>query len=283
MERYQISLNATDLPNASHLFRKSSPYAKLKVVSGSMEGTNIGTTQSIPNCLSPDWCEIFFLEFGSSEVTNIEVSIWNKVDGGKDYFIGSAVFEATTVFQEPGRTASEQIGRRTTSRLFMHVEKSRIGSATGKLDLRLRGLDMKNVEPGIFGLGRSDPFYEISKKDTDYSISHVKWNVVYRSETVHNHLNPSWKPASIGVEELCYGKLECPLRIQVLDYNDNGKHKVIGEYETTVTELQSHISVKGNADRDQAIQLGREEGNETYGLLCVLQATLSLEKSDENV
>ena len=66
-------------------------------------------------------------------------------------------------------------------------------------------------------------------------------------------------------------------RIEVFDYNDNGKHKVIGEYETSVMELQSNISVKGNADRDQAIQLGREEGNETYGLLCVLEATLSLE------
>mmetsp|Transcript_29680 Transcript_29680/g.71451 ORF Transcript_29680/g.71451 Transcript_29680/m.71451 type:complete len:137 (-) Transcript_29680:95-505(-) len=136
---------------------------------------------------------------------------------------------------------------------------------------------MKNVEPGIFGLGRSDPFYEISKKDSDYSVAHVKWNVVYRSETVHNHLNPLWDAASIGLEELCYGKLDWPLRIQVLDYNNNGKHTVIGEYETKVTELQSHISVKGNADRDQAIQLGLEDKNKTYGLLCVLEATLLLE------
>lgn len=86
-----------------------------------------------------------------------------------------------------------------------------------------------------------------------------------------------WKSARLGLPELCYGDLNWPLRIQVLDFNTNGKHTVIGEYETTVTELQSHISVKGNADRDQAIQLGQEEKNKTYGLLCVLEATLLLE------
>jgi len=267
------------MPKSIGFFRKPSPYAKLKVVSGPKEGTEeaqLGTTESIPNCINPDWSKIFFLEFDASEVTNLEVSLFSKADDGEDSLIGKASFEATSVFQEPGRTASEQIGQRTSSRVYMHVEKSRIGDSTGKLNLCLRGLDMKNVEPGIFGLGRSDPFYEISKKDSDYSVAHVKWNVVYRSETVHNHLNPLWDATTIGLEELCYGKLDWPLRIQVLDYNKNGKHTVIGEYETSVQELQSHISIKGNADRDQAIQLGREEKNKTYGLLCVLDATLLL-------
>lgn len=116
MQHYQISLNATALPNARRFFRKSSPYAKLKVVSGSKAGTHLGTTESVPNCLSPDWCKIFFLEFASTEVTDIEVSIWDKVDGGKDSLIGNAKFEATAVFEEPGKTAWEQIGPGTTSR-----------------------------------------------------------------------------------------------------------------------------------------------------------------------
>jgi hypothetical protein len=80
----------------------------------------------------------------------------------------------------------------------------------------------------------------------------------------------------VGMEELCYGKLDWPLKIQVLDHNQNGKHKVIGEYETTVEALQKHISVKGNADRGQAIQLGKEDKNKTYGLLCVLKATVNV-------
>jgi len=131
---------------------------------------------------------------------------------------------------------------------------------------------MKNVEPGAFGLGRSDPFFELAKKNADYSIAQVKWNVVYRSEEINNNLNPYWKPASIGLEELCYGKLDWPLKITVYDHNGNGKHTMIGEYETTIGELQDRIGIKGNADREQAIPLSIEDKIKTYGLLCVLKA-----------
>ena len=133
---------------------------------------------------------------------------------------------------------------------------------------------MKNVEPGAFGLGRSDPFFEIAKKNADYSIGQVKWNVVYRSEHIDNNLNPYWKDCKISLEELCYAKLDWPLKISVLDHNENGKHQVIGEFETTIQELQDRISIKGNADREQAIPLGVEGKFKTYGLLCVLRANI---------
>ena len=119
MERYQISLNAIDLPSSVGLFHRPNPYAKVKIVSGPKEGTaeaQLGTTESISNCVNPDWSKIFFIDLDASEVTNLEVSIFSKADRGNDSLIGKALFEATSVFQEPGRTASEQIGRRATSR-----------------------------------------------------------------------------------------------------------------------------------------------------------------------
>ena len=133
---------------------------------------------------------------------------------------------------------------------------------------------MKNVEPGIFGLGRSDPFYEVAKKNADYSIARVKWNVVYRSEYIDNNLNPYWRPTTIGLEELCYGKLDWPLKIAFFDYNENGVHRKIGEFETTIAELQSRIAIKGNADREQAIPITKEGKFKTYGLVCILVASL---------
>jgi hypothetical protein len=159
-------------------------------------------------------------------------------------------------------------------RIFFHIEKSRLGPAQGAFRFHLRGLDMKNVEPGAFGLGRSDPFYELSKKNADYTIAQVKWNIVYRSEPIDNNLNPYWRPTTIGLEELCYGKLDWPLKITVFDHNDNGVHRAIGEFETTIAELQERIAVKGNADREQAIPISREGKFKTYGLLCVLEATM---------
>ena len=144
---------------------------------------------------------------------------------------------------------------------------------------------MKNVEPGLFGLGRSDPYFEIAKKDADYSIGRVKWNVVYRSEYIENNLNPYWRPTTIGLEELCYGNLDWPLKIAFFDYNDNGVHRKIGEFLTTIADLQSHIAIKGNADREKTKSITKEgktgtDGQEkVYGLVCVLVASLIEEPS----
>jgi hypothetical protein len=115
---------------------------------------------------------------------------------------------------------------KTQNRIYCHIEKSLLGPASGYLDFHLRGLDMKNVEPGPFGLGRSDPFFEIAKKDADHTTGQFNWNVVYRSEDIPNSLNPYWKPVRIGLEELCYGKLDWPLKIIVYDHNSNLQHKV---------------------------------------------------------
>ena len=162
-------------------------------------------------------------------------------------------------------------------RLYCHVEKSRLGDVRGTLEFHLRGLDMKNVEPGFFGLGRSDPFFEVAKKNSDHSIGQTKWNVVYRSEHIENNLNPYWTPCVIGLEELCYCDLNWPLKITIWDHNDNGKHTVIGEFETTIEQLQERISIKGNADREQAIPLSQEKKLKTYGLVVVLKATIKKE------
>jgi hypothetical protein len=51
------------------------------------------------------------------------------------------------------------------------------GTSSGLCTLYLRGLDIKNVEPGIMGLGRSDPFFEVSRKNADHAAGVVRWYV----------------------------------------------------------------------------------------------------------
>jgi hypothetical protein len=57
------------------------------------------------------------------------------------------------------------------------VEESMKGTARGTCHLHIRGLDIKNVEPGIMGLGRSDPFFEVSRKNADHAAGVVRWYV----------------------------------------------------------------------------------------------------------
>jgi hypothetical protein len=61
------------------------------------------------------------------------------------------------------------------SRIRASMEQSQQGDDFGIATLRLRGLDLKNVEPGLLGLGRSDPFFEVARKNADHAAGLVRW------------------------------------------------------------------------------------------------------------
>ena len=72
MERYQLSLHATELPNKGGWFRKSSPYAIVKVLSGKNAGKVIGETEAVEHNLSPGkyfYCKTVYLEQLHSSIT----------------------------------------------------------------------------------------------------------------------------------------------------------------------------------------------------------------------
>ena len=50
------------------------------------------------------------------------------------------------------------------------------------------------------------------------------------------------------------------------------KHQLIGEFETSIPDMQNRLSIKGNADRDRAIGLSQEYSQTVFGLLCILKA-----------
>ena len=99
---------------------------------------------------------------------------------------------------------------------------------------------------------------------------------MYRSEYIQNHLNPFWEPFTIGLEELCYCSLDWPLKIAVLDWEESGRHRRIGEFEVTTQKLIDRIAIRGNADREQAFELILDEKAQLKGLICVLMAELTL-------
>lgn len=159
------------------------------------------------------------------------------------------------------------------------IEKSLVGNETGDLEFHLRGLDMKNTEAGPFGLGRSDPYYEISKKNLDSapdSNTIYDWNTVYRSEHKHDIINPMWSKFRLGLPEICFGDLSWPIKISVYDYNRNGKNVLMGDLITSVEELQGRISIRGNADRHQALPITKDIGGKEVrtGYICVLKASI---------
>ncbi|KAF7691421.1 copine-4 isoform X2 [Silurus meridionalis] len=86
---------------------------------------------------------------------------------------------------------------------------------------------------------KSDPFLEIFRVNDDGTGS-----LVHRTETIMNNLSPVWKSFKVSLNTLCSGDHERELKCTVWDWDSNGKHDFIGEFQTTFKELKTAMDGK---------------------------------------
>lgn len=159
--------------------------------------------------------------------------------------------------------------------IFIHVTKSIQGSTTGILDCQIRGLDIKNIESGLLGLGAVDPYYVISKRYHDVNSGSSRWYVVYRSEHIHNIINPYWKGFKLDLERFCNNDMNKEIKIAIYDQEDYGSDRWLGEVETTLAEMLESVAKRGNADRESALRAVAVEDDgkdDLRALLVILRA-----------
>ncbi|KAK2085110.1 Copine-2 [Saguinus oedipus] len=94
------------------------------------------------------------------------------------------------------------------------------------LSLAGRRLDKKDL------FGKSDPFLEFYKPGDD-----GKWMLVHRTEVIKYTLDPVWKPFTVPFVSLCDGDMEKPIQVMCYDYDNDGGHDFIGEFQTSVSQM----------------------------------------------
>ncbi|XP_053772100.1 copine-2 isoform X4 [Desmodus rotundus] len=94
------------------------------------------------------------------------------------------------------------------------------------LSLAGRKLDKKDL------FGKSDPFLEFYKPGHD-----GKWMLVHRTEVIKYTLDPVWKPFTVPLVSLCDGDMEKPIQVMCYDYDNDGGHDFIGEFQTSVSQM----------------------------------------------
>lgn len=108
-------------------------------------------------------------------------------------------------------------------------------------------------------------------------------NTVFRSQYISDHLNPLWDEFTLSLEELCYGDVNWPMKVTVYDYNRNGVHKEIGVFETTIHELSQRVAERGNADREVAFEIVKDDTDnntaKTRGFIVVLKTEIQFHES----
>jgi hypothetical protein len=64
-----------------------------------------------------------------------------------------------------------------------------------------------------------------------------KFTSVFQNKHIDNNLSPKFPESRILMTALCNGDIDRPLRIEIFDFEKNGKHKSMGVVETSVRSM----------------------------------------------
>jgi Ca2+-dependent lipid-binding protein len=236
VEQIHLSLKANNLPNKEGgIFGGvSDPFAVLTVYPTSqnreMDPIRLGKTEVVKNNLNPDWVKIFSLpkeDFVNHLSCSVNVKIYDHNSNSDHVEMASATFDLDTVLKAKGNCLTKELKRGGSIQL-----RAEEAVGHGFLRLRLSGVELKNTE-GFMRV--SDPFYQFERKDV--GLRGTEWNVVHRSETIMDDLNPKWKEEKIALSILCKGDQHSVLRFSVMDYEKSGEHVLMGQVEMSVNDF----------------------------------------------
>ncbi|KAG7245010.1 hypothetical protein INR49_023576 [Caranx melampygus] len=177
----------------------------------------VDRTEVIRSSSSPMFSKIFLVDYYFEEVQRLRFELHDISSGNNGLrdadFLGA--MECTL-----GQVTAEELSGNDD-----YVE----------LSFSARKLDDKDF------FSKSDPFLEIFRLNDDGTES-----LVHRTETVMNNLSPVWKSFKVSLNTLCSGDHDRELKVSlellsctVWDWDSNGKHDFIGEFQTTFKEMRA--------------------------------------------
>lgn len=274
--RVQVLLRAKNLINQAGLLQTvSDPYAVIYKdehfdPSYPEEGM-LARTERIKDDLNPKWATPLIFDFDSAENETITICIYDHNSKADDVPMTPGIsINLLQVIEESTKQGEESafvlggtsMGFSTTigpPTLFSYAYASQYMEET--VSLKLRARHVKNVEQGILGFGKTDPYLEIYKQHFYPELGRSHWLLVHRTECIHDHLNPVWKDVIKTTEALCDGDWDKSLKITLVDFEKRRKHRKLGHVETTLNQLKESIAIKGNGDLSNALTFLKDGSN----------------------
>ncbi|XP_060567238.1 copine-3-like [Ruditapes philippinarum] len=235
MSKLELRISCRKLANKD-VTSKSDPCAVVFVHQGG-QWVELGRTENVENSLDPDFTKAFPIDYLFEEVQKVNIAVYD-IDNSTsklsdDDFLGQlectlGQIVAGRPFHKPLLSKSGKPAGEST--IIIRSEEVKEGGEVAMFTFKARKLENKDF------LGKSDPYLQISKGNSDGS-----WQVIHRTEVVKNNLNPSWRPFSLPVHTLCAGDKSKPIQFEVLDWDSDGSHDLIGGFTVSLQDLQSSI------------------------------------------
>ncbi|XP_058878701.1 copine-4-like isoform X2 [Acipenser ruthenus] len=192
----------------------------------------VDRTEIIRSSINPVFSKVFTVDFYFEEVQRLRYEVYDISSnhnglkdadflGGMECTLGQIISQRklSKPLLKHGNTAGK-------SSITVIAEELSGNDDYVELSFSARKLDDKDF------FSKSDPFLEIFRMNDD-----ATQQLVHRTETVMNNLNPVWKTFKVSLNSLCSGDHDRELKCIVWDWDSNGKHDFIGEYHSTFKEM----------------------------------------------
>uniref|UniRef100_A0A8C1BWQ2 Copine IVb n=2 Tax=Cyprinus carpio TaxID=7962 RepID=A0A8C1BWQ2_CYPCA len=199
----------------------------------------VDRTEVIRSSISPVFSKVFTVDYYFEEVQRLRFELHDissnhnglkeaDFQGAMECTLGQIVSQRklSKALLKQGNTAGKSSITVTAEELSGNDDYVELAFSAKKLD-----------DKDFFS--KSDPFLEIFRVNDDGTAS-----LVHRTETIMNNLSPVWKSFKVSLNTLCSGHHERELKCTVWDWDSNGKHDFIGEFQTTFKEMKAAMDGK---------------------------------------
>ncbi|XP_076106407.1 copine-8-like [Mytilus galloprovincialis] len=246
----------------SDVFSKSDPIGVLfEMDSANKQYRELGRTEIIWNNLNPDFVKKFVMHYYFEQSQKLKFEIYDvdskSADLSKHDFLGRMECTLGEIVAAGTRYTRRLLGpKKNSGTIIVGVEELSSCKEQGNFQFRASKLDKKDF------FGKSDPFLTFSRANEDSSFT-----VVHRTEVIKKTLNPTWKPFTISVRALCNGDYDRSIKVECYDWDADGGHDFIGEFQTTLRELsrgpsqQNIFECINGKKRDKKLKKGKSYTN----------------------
>lgn len=189
--------------------------------------SELGRTEVIKNTLNPEFATKILVAYRFEEIQKLKFKIYD-IDGYSPVlehhdFLGEAECSLGQIVSSDNFVIPLQhLTNKNKGQLCIKAQE--IGLLKQEVELVLGVQDLKKR----FFFSKPDPFLTIYKENT----------LVHRTPFLKNNCNPEWTRFIVPMHALCTKKaLDTNLLLQCWNYNDNGKHRMLGEVQVTTKDI----------------------------------------------
>uniref|UniRef100_H2YRM4 C2 domain-containing protein n=1 Tax=Ciona savignyi TaxID=51511 RepID=H2YRM4_CIOSA len=214
LSKVELRISCKDLSSKDAL-SASDPVVVVKSREPSGKYTEVGRTEKVKNCNSPEFAEAIELDYRFEEFQQLKFKVIDIDNDSEtlddDDDLGSVELTLAQIVSEKEltKTLSKSSDQSDSTITIKATEITNVHEV--EFSLRGEGLDKKDF------LGKSDPFLEIYKSEPN-----EEWTLVYKSEIAKATLNPVWNKFSVRIQALCGGDMNSPIKCGVDFTGSNG-------------------------------------------------------------